>query len=107
MADVEFTIDDMVNTAANKKPNEFNAMFDAAMADKISDKIDQARQNVADEINGVEPEEPGEVEVEVDVEDEEELEADAEAETETDDNEEVESDEDDETIHDGEGSDED
>ena len=104
MADVEFTIDDMVNTAANKKPNEFNAMFDAAMADKISDKIDQARQNVADEINGVEPEE---VEVEVDVEDEEELEADAEAETETDDNEEVESDEDDETIHDGEGSDED
>ena len=40
MADVEFTIDDMVNTAANKKPNEFNAMFDAAMADKISDKID-------------------------------------------------------------------
>tara|TARA_B100000676_G_scaffold39341_1_gene37202 strand:- start:1581 stop:1895 length:315 start_codon:yes stop_codon:yes gene_type:complete len=104
MADVEFTIDDMVNTAANKKPNEFNAMFDAAMADKISDKIDQARQNVADEINGVEPEE---VEVEVDVEDEEELEADAEAETETDDNEEVESDEDDETIHDGEGNEED
>ena len=104
MADVEFTIDDMVNTAANKKPNEFNAMFDAAMADKISDKIDQVRQGVADEINGVEPEE---VEVEVDVEDEEELEADAEAETETDDNEEVESDEDDETIHDGEGSDED
>lgn len=104
MADVEFTIDDMVNTAANKKPNEFNAMFDAAMADKISDKIDQARQSVADEINGVEPEE---VEVEVDVEDEEELEADAEAETETDDNEEVESDEDDETIHDGEGNEED
>ena len=104
MADVEFPIDDMVNTAANKKPNEFNAMFDAAMADKISDKIDQARQNVADEINGVEPEE---VEVEVDVEDEEELEADAEAETETDDNEEVESDEDDETIHDGEGNEED
>ena len=32
MAEVEFTIDDMVNTAANKKPNEFNAMFDAAMA---------------------------------------------------------------------------
>ena len=100
MADVEFTIDDMVNTAANKKPNEFNAMFDAAMADKISDKIDQARQKVADEINGVEPEEPEEVEAEAEVED-------AEAETETDDNEEVESDEDDETIHDGEGSDED
>ena len=100
MADVEFTIDDMVNTAANKKPNEFNAMFDAAMADKISDKIDQARQNVADEINGVEPEEPEEVEAEAEVED-------AEAETETDDNEEVESDEDDETIHDGEGNEED
>ena len=100
MADVEFTIDDMVNTAANKKPNEFNAMFDAAMADKISDKIDQARQNVADEINGVESEEPEEVEAEAEVED-------AEAETETDDNEEVESDEDDETIHDGEGNEED
>ena len=100
MADVEFTIDDMVNTAANKKPNEFNAMFDAAMADKISDKIDQTRQNVADEINGVEPEEPEEVEAEAEVED-------AEAETETDDNEEVESDEDDETIHDGEGNEED
>lgn len=100
MAEVEFTIDDMVNTAANKKPNEFNAMFDAAMADKISDKIDQARQNVADEINGVEPEEPEEVEAEAEVED-------AEAETETDDNEEVESDEDDETIHDGEGNEED
>lgn len=95
MADVEFTLDDMVNTAADKKPNEFNSMFDAAMADKISDKIDQARQNVADEINGVEPEEP------------EEVEAEAELETETDDNEEVESDEDDETIHDGEGNEED
>ena len=70
------------------------------MADKISDKIDQARQNVADEINGVEPEEPEEVEAEAEVED-------AEAETETDDNEEVESDEDDETIHDGEGNEED
>ena len=95
MADVEFTLDDMVNTAADKKPNEFNSMFDAAMADKISDKINQARQNVADEINGVEPEEP------------EEVEAEAELETETDDNEEVESDEDDETIHDGEGNEED
>ena len=95
MADVEFTLDDMVNTAADKKPNEFNSMFDAAMADKISDKINQARQNVADEINGVEPEEP------------EEVEAEAELETETDDNEEVESDEDDETIHDGEGKEED
>lgn len=105
MADVEFTLDDMVNTAADKKPNEFNSMFDAAMADKISDKIDQARQNVADEINGVEPEEPEEVEAEAEIEDEEEL--DAEAETETDDNEEVESDEDDETIHDGEGNEED
>ena len=101
MADVEFTIDDMVNTAANKKPNEFNAMFDTAMADKISDKINQARQNVADEINGVESEKPEEVEAEAEIEDEEEL--DAEAETETDDNEEVESDEDDEQLHDGEG----
>lgn len=93
MADVEFTLDDMINTAAEKKPTEFNAMFDAAMADKISDKIELARMNVVNQLNGVEPEESEEVE--------------ADAETETDDNEEVESDEDDERIHDGEGNDED
>tara|TARA_B100000686_G_scaffold57832_1_gene62057 strand:+ start:3597 stop:3911 length:315 start_codon:yes stop_codon:yes gene_type:complete len=104
MADVEFTIDDMVNTAAAKKPNEFNAMFDAAMADKVADKLDQARMNVANAINGVEPEEPEEAEVED--EDEEELEADAEAETDNEEDE-VESNEDDETIHDGEGNEED
>jgi len=93
MADVEFTLDDMINTAADKKPNEFNAMFDAAMADKIADKIELARSGIVDKLNGVEPEESDEVE--------------AAAETETDDNEEVESDEDDETIHDGESPDED
>ena len=97
MADVEFTLDDMINTAAEKKPTEFNAMFDAAMADKISDKIELARMSVVNQLNGVEPEESEEVEADAEADDE----------TETDDNEEVESDEDDERIHDGEDPDED
>lgn len=87
MAEKEFSIADMIDTAATQKPTEFGNMFSAQMANKIDQQIDQLRQDVLDDFNNIDVEDDGN--------DEQSDETDN-------DNEEVESDEDDEATDDGE-----
>jgi hypothetical protein len=107
MPDNEFSIDDMLNTAVDGKPNAFADVFTGVMNGKVGDKVDQIRQHVAAKLSGQDPSDAPALELgPEEQEDEEEIEADeitddeieAAVEDELDNEEEVEPDEDDETV---------
>lgn len=47
MSDKQFTIDDMIRAAGNESPSEFQAAFNAAVLDKISDAVQAKKIEVA------------------------------------------------------------
>ena len=84
MADPVFTVKDMVNAAWNSKPTEFADYFSGVMIDKVNDKVDQIRQQVAARIMGQDVDPPSSVELEYDEDEAEADEADNEQDEETD-----------------------
>tara|TARA_A100000172_G_scaffold1343_1_gene1133 strand:- start:76 stop:423 length:348 start_codon:yes stop_codon:yes gene_type:complete len=77
MPDNEFSIDDMLNTAVDGRPNAFADVFTGVMNGKVGDKVDQVRAHVAAKLAGLDPTDDPALEAGPEEEDDEtELEAD-------------------------------